>query len=121
MTTDQATTARGEVERTGEPPTWKQLDVLCLAIERGGVTVREARDEVAPDLAYTSVLTILQTLEENDWVRAEREGKAHRYHPTVNFTGLGDEFARVLLAASPELAERVASAIVDRAGRGGRR
>jgi predicted transcriptional regulator len=46
-------------------------------------TVNEVRDALGEDLAYTSVLSVLQTLEEKGYVRHESEGRAYRYHPTV--------------------------------------
>jgi BlaI family transcriptional regulator, penicillinase repressor len=42
---------------------------------------REARSPLHP--AYTTVLTILRTLEEKGYVAHEQEGRAHRYGATV--------------------------------------
>jgi len=61
----------------------RQLDIMNILWDRGSATVREAKDEIEEDLAYTSVLTVFQTLEEKGHVRHEREGKAYRYYPTV--------------------------------------
>ena len=52
------------------------MDVLW---ERGPSTVTEVRDELADDLAYTTVLTMLRNLEAKGYVRHEIEGRAHRY------------------------------------------
>jgi predicted transcriptional regulator len=49
----------------------------------GSASVSEARDALEEDLAYTSVLSALQTLEEKGYVRHEAEGRAYRYFPTV--------------------------------------
>ena len=62
----------------------RQLDVMNILWDRGSATVREAKEELGEDLAYTSVLTVFQTLEEHGHVEHEREGKAYRYHPTVS-------------------------------------
>lgn len=62
----------------------RQLDVMNLLWDRGSATVREAKEEIGEDLAYTSVLTLFQTLEKNGDVRYELEGKAYRYYPTVS-------------------------------------
>ena len=43
----------------------------------------EVRERLSDDLAYTTVLWVLQTLEEKGFVRHEREGRAHRYIPLV--------------------------------------
>lgn len=61
----------------------RELDVMSVLWERGSGTVAEVRDELADELAYTTVLTVLQTLEEKGHVRHEQEGRAYRYFPTV--------------------------------------
>ena len=50
---------------------------------RGSATVTEVRDDLGEALAYTSVLSALQTLEEKGFVRHESEGRAYRYFPAV--------------------------------------
>jgi predicted transcriptional regulator len=49
----------------------------------GSAGVSDVRDALDEDLAYTSVLSALQTLEEKGYVRHEAEGRAYRYFPTV--------------------------------------
>lgn len=61
----------------------RELDVMSVLWERGSGTVAEVREALSDDLAYTTVLTVLQTLEEKGHVRHEQEGRAYRYHPTV--------------------------------------
>lgn len=61
----------------------RELDVMDVLWDRGSATVGEVRDALADDLAYTTVLTILRTLEEKGYVTHEEEGRAHRYAPTV--------------------------------------
>jgi predicted transcriptional regulator len=46
-------------------------------------TVTDVRDALDEELAYTSVLSALQTLEDKGYVRHEAEGRAYRYFPTV--------------------------------------
>ncbi len=62
----------------------RQLDVMNFLWEEGSATVREAKEALGEDLAYTSVLTVFQTLEEKGHVVHEQEGKAYRYYPTVS-------------------------------------
>jgi predicted transcriptional regulator len=62
----------------------RELDVMSILWRRGSGTVNEVRDELDDDLAYTSVLSALQTLEEKGYVRHESEGRAYRYFATVN-------------------------------------
>lgn len=61
----------------------RQLDIMNILWDRGSATVREAREEMDEELAYTSVLTVFQTLEKNGHVEHEQEGKAYRYRPTM--------------------------------------
>jgi BlaI family penicillinase repressor len=63
--------------------TERELDVMAVLWARGSGTVAEVRDALADDFARTTVLTVLRTLEEKGYVNPMREGKAHRYVPTV--------------------------------------
>jgi predicted transcriptional regulator len=61
----------------------RELDVMSILWRSGSGTVSEVREGLGEDLAYTSVLSALQTLEEKGFVRHEAEGRAYRYFPTV--------------------------------------
>lgn len=61
----------------------RELDVMSILWRAGSGTVTEVREGLDEDLAYTSVLSALQTLEEKGFVRHESEGRAYRYYPTV--------------------------------------
>ena len=61
----------------------RELDVMNVLWDRASATVTEVRDALHDDLAYTTVLTILRTLEEKGYVHHEEEGRAHRYRPAV--------------------------------------
>jgi BlaI family transcriptional regulator, penicillinase repressor len=61
----------------------RELDVMSILWRGGSGTVAEVREALAEDLAYTSVLWVLQTLEEKGYVRHEAEGRAYRYYPLV--------------------------------------
>ena len=63
------------------PP--RELAVMSVLWRLGSATVTDVRDALEEDLAYTSVLSALQTLEEKGYVRHEPEGRAYRYFPTV--------------------------------------
>lgn len=63
--------------------TGRELDVMAVLWERGASTVAEVRDRLADALAYTTVLTVLRTLESKGHVMHESDGKAHRYTPLV--------------------------------------
>lgn len=61
----------------------RELDVMSILWRRGSATVNEVREALGEPLAYTSVLSALQTLAEKGHVRHEAEGRAYRYFPTV--------------------------------------
>jgi predicted transcriptional regulator len=63
--------------------TEREADVMEVLWQRGPSTVAEVRERLADELAYTTVLTMLRTLEEKGYVVHEQEGRAHRYEPVV--------------------------------------
>ena len=63
------------------PP--RELAVMSVLWKLGSANVNEVRDALDEDLAYTSVLSALQTLEEKGYVRHEHAGRAYKYFPTV--------------------------------------
>ena len=62
----------------------RELDVMSILWRAGSGTVAEVKDALGEALAYTSVLSVLQTLEEKGYVRHDAEGRAYRYYPTVD-------------------------------------
>jgi predicted transcriptional regulator len=72
-----------EVGVTESGFTDRELDAMSILWRRGSGTVAEVRDELGEELAYTTVLWVLQTLEEKGRVRHEKEGRAYRYFPLV--------------------------------------
>jgi BlaI family transcriptional regulator, penicillinase repressor len=85
----------------------RELDVMSVLWARGSATVAEVRAELADDLAYTTVLTVLRTLEEKGHVAHREEGKAHRYVPLVERQAAGRSAVRRLVekifSGSPEM------------------
>ncbi len=67
----------------------RELDVMAVLWERGKATVAEVRDALEDQLAYTTVLTVLRTLEEKGHVGHEEAGKAYRYFPLVERQAAG--------------------------------
>lgn len=63
--------------------TERELDVMSVLWREGSGTVAEVKTGLAVALGYTSVLKMLQILEEKGLVRHEAEGRAYRYFPTV--------------------------------------
>ncbi|HET6761937.1 MAG TPA: BlaI/MecI/CopY family transcriptional regulator [Gemmatimonadaceae bacterium] len=64
--------------------TQRELDIMSVLWERGEATVTEVRDEVDPNLAYTSISSMIRTLEMKGYVSHRRgEGKTHVYFPVI--------------------------------------
>jgi predicted transcriptional regulator len=61
----------------------RELDVMAVLWEYGPSTVADVRDRLADPLAYTTVLTVLRTLEEKGHAGHVEEGRAFRYHALV--------------------------------------
>jgi BlaI family transcriptional regulator, penicillinase repressor len=106
-------------------PTARELEALKVLWRRGRATVRELYQELAPresELAYTTVLSLLQTMEQKDLVGHESAGKAYVYFAKVRrhsifrklaggfldqvFDGaMGEYVARALQSRKPSIAE----------------
>jgi predicted transcriptional regulator len=87
--------------------TGREMDVMSVLWTLGSATVAEVKDRISDPLAYTTVLSVLQTLEEKGYVRHEEEGRAYRYFPLIDWrTAGGSELRRLLrkvFKGSPEL------------------
>src|SRR5215471_15686796 len=67
-------------------PTARELEALKILWDRGRATVREIYQSLKPEgeeLAYTTVLSLLQTMEQKGLVGRELVGKAHAYYALV--------------------------------------
>jgi BlaI family transcriptional regulator, penicillinase repressor len=85
----------------------RELDVMAVLWDDGPATVAEVQARLPDELAYTTVLTILRTLEEKGHVGHVEEGRAYRYHPLVARDEAGASavrrMVRKLFAGRPEL------------------
>ena len=61
----------------------REAELMEVLWDYGPSTVAEVKERVPDDLAYTTVLTILRTLETKGYVTHDSEGKAHRYSALV--------------------------------------
>lgn len=61
----------------------READLMDVLWEHGPSTVAEVRDGLGDDLAYTTVLTILRTLESKGYVAHDPDGRAHRYYAVI--------------------------------------
>ena len=78
--------------------TQRELDIMSVLWERGEATVTEVRDQIDPDLAYTSISSMIRTLELKGHVSHRRgEGKTHVYFPLIAAEKAGESvLGRVL-------------------------
>lgn len=87
--------------------TSREMDVMNVLWRLESGTVSEVMEELQDPLAYTTVLTILRTLEKKGHVGHQTEGRAHRYFPRVEREeareGAVRRLTRKLFSGSPEL------------------
>ena len=78
--------------------TQRELDIMSVLWDLGEATVTEVRDRVDPELAYTSVSSMVRTLELKGYVSHRRgEGKTHIYFPVIEAETAGESvLGRVL-------------------------
>ncbi|UCD25366.1 MAG: BlaI/MecI/CopY family transcriptional regulator [Gemmatimonadota bacterium] len=75
----------------------RELDVMSIVWRLGSATVNEVQEELGDRLAYTSVMTMLKTLESKGHLRHELEGRAYRYYPQVEPSAAGAKTLNRLL------------------------
>jgi BlaI family transcriptional regulator, penicillinase repressor len=75
----------------------RELDVMSVLWDLGSATVAQVRERLSDPLAYTTVLTVLRTLERKCYVSHTGEGRAHRYHPLVKREAAGRSALRRLV------------------------
>jgi predicted transcriptional regulator len=94
------------------PP--RELEVMSILWKLGAATVAEVRESLDEDLAYTSVLSALQTLEDKGFVRHEPHGRAYKYLPIVGAERAGGSaLARIRDAIFHGSAERMFAQLVS--------
>ncbi len=63
--------------------TEREATLMEVLWRRGPSTVAEVKEDLSDDLAYTTVLTVLRTLEAKGYIGHNEEGRAHRYEAIV--------------------------------------
>lgn len=61
----------------------REANVMQVLWDHGPSVVSEVRDKLTDQLAYTTVLTILRTLEAKGYVSHAEEGRGHRYFAAI--------------------------------------
>ena len=67
-----------------KPLTPLELAIMNVLWDRGPSTVGEVQPELAGDLAYTTVMTMLNVLLRKKKVKRVQDGRAFRYRPIVS-------------------------------------
>jgi predicted transcriptional regulator len=78
--------------------TRRELDVMSVLWRRGEATVAEVRDDLADDLAYPTVQTMLRVLEAKGYVAHTVDGRAFRFHALVEQDAAADSALDRLVA-----------------------
>lgn len=76
-----------------------QRQVLEILWDMEEATVRQVLEQIAPrkDLAYTTILTTMQTLEKNGWLEHRKEGKTYVYRPALSRQQAGAKSIKTLI------------------------
>lgn len=61
----------------------READVMQVLWDHGPSVVAEVQARVGAKLAYTTILTVLRTLETKGYVGHEEQGRGYRYHALV--------------------------------------
>lgn len=115
----------------------REANVMQVLWDQGPSIVAEVRERLDDALAYTTVLTVLRTLEAKGYVGHEEEGRGHRYYASVKqqsarksallhltdklFKGSAELLFTHLVSdqkLSPEQIERMRKLLAEKSGQG---
>ena len=103
---------RGKREPKGF--TDRELDIMSVLWREGSGTVTEVREALGENVGYTTVLKMLQILEEKGAVSHEQEGRAYRYFPLVESVRAGGRaLTRIVNKIFHGSAERLLATLVE--------
>lgn len=70
---------------TSKHPTELELEVLKILWRDGPASVRQVRDALAEtrDLAYTSVMTVMNIMANKGYLKRRKDGPVYTYQPSV--------------------------------------
>jgi predicted transcriptional regulator len=71
---------------------------MSVLWDRGSATVAEILDRLADKIAYSTVMTVLRTLQAKGHVRHEQDGKAFRFYPLTEPDEAGDTALRRIVS-----------------------
>jgi predicted transcriptional regulator len=70
--------------------TKRELDLMSVLWRHGSATVAEVLEDIPDEISYSTVMTVMRTLESKGHVRHEQEGKAFRFFPVTDPDEAGD-------------------------------
>ena len=78
-----------------------ELDVMKAVWRRPPITVRAVQDGIRPgrQLAYTTVMTIMDRLYHKGFLKRTLLSRTHYYEPAIDFTQVRDEAVETLIKA----------------------
>ena len=85
-----------------------ELDIMKAVWRRPPIAVRDVQEAIRPsrNLAYTTVLTIMDRLYHKGFLRRRLQSRTHLYEPTIDYTQVRDDAVKTLIKSffdgSPE-------------------
>src|SRR5262245_36890485 len=76
----------------------REAELMEMLWDHGPSTVNEVQARLGDELAYTTVLSHLRTLESKGYVGHSEEGRAHRYHALIERADAQNGAIEVLLS-----------------------
>ena len=76
-----------------------ELDIMKAVWRNPPVTVRDVQETIRPtrNLAYTTVMTIMDRLHQKGFLTRELQGRTHMYSPAVAYVEVRDEAVKRLI------------------------
>jgi predicted transcriptional regulator len=76
-----------------------ELDIMKAVWSRAPITVRAVQDAIRPgrQLAYTTVMTIMDRLYHKGFLTRTLRSRTHHYNPAINFADVRAEAVEVLI------------------------
>ena len=78
-----------------------ELDIMKAVWQDPPATVRDVQEKIRParNLAYTTVMTIMDRLYHKGFLSRKMESRTHHYEPAIAYTDVRDEAVRNLVTA----------------------
>jgi predicted transcriptional regulator len=76
-----------------------ELDIMKAVWRDPPVTVRDVQETIRPtrNLAYTTVMTIMDRLHQKGFLSRELQSRTHMYSPAIDYVEVRDEAVKVLV------------------------